>query len=152
MLSNVNPHGPSIICTTHDRIQDFCIEKPGKPKLSGFDAPECAVEMWLSLWELRSTTCGLETVLTYPWSKKSSIYAGFWASSSENPYWTESQPPLYLTREAGIRHHRERNIPRRNPKTTSSHDACDFRLKGAGIANHPSLYLPQPSNQINFHS
>lgn len=24
---------------------DFCIEKPGKPKLSGFDAPECAVEM-----------------------------------------------------------------------------------------------------------
>ena len=38
-------------------------------------------------------------------------------------YWTESQPPLYLTSEAGIRHHWERNIPRWNPKTTSSPDA-----------------------------
>ena len=31
-------------------------------------------------------------------------------------------------------------------------DTCDFHLKGAGIADHPSLYLSQPSNQIDFHS
>ena len=31
-------------------------------------------------------------------------------------------------------------------------DTCDFRLKGAGTADHPGLYLPQPSNQIDFHS
>lgn len=103
----------------------------------------------ISITSAHNTDC---SVLTYPWSKKSGIYADFRASSSENPYWTESQPPLYLTSEAGIRHHGERNTPRRNPKTASSPDACDFRLKGAGIANHTSLYLPQPSNQINFHS
>ena len=38
-------------------------------------------------------------------------------------YWTESQQPLYLSGEAGIQHHWERNIPRWNPKTTSSPDA-----------------------------
>ena len=36
--------------------------------------------------------------------------------------------------------------------TGKSCDTCDFRLKGAGIADHPSLYPLQPSSQIDFHS
>lgn len=36
-----------------------------------------------ALRELGSTTCSLQTVLTYPWSKKSSIYAGFRAFLSQ---------------------------------------------------------------------
>ena len=31
-------------------------------------------------------------------------------------------------------------------------DICGSHSKAAGIAGHPSLYLPQPSSQINFHS
>ena len=37
----------------------------------------------LSLAELRCATSGFEAVLTYPWSKKSSIYAGFRAFLSQ---------------------------------------------------------------------
>ena len=45
-------HAHKSIVSDQDKSQDIPhsvldsgIEKPGKPKLSGFDAPECAVEM-----------------------------------------------------------------------------------------------------------
>ena len=42
-----------------------------------------STNIWLALGELRCTTCSLQTVLTWPWSKKSSIHAGLRASLSQ---------------------------------------------------------------------
>ena len=42
-----------------------------------------SVTIRLSFGELRSATSGFEAVLTYPWSKKSSIHAGFRAFLSQ---------------------------------------------------------------------
>ena len=46
-------------------------------KMAYFRAFLALLSCRLSLAELRCATSGFEAVLTYPWSKKSSIYAGF---------------------------------------------------------------------------